>query len=110
MVFHRDEPAHPGGAHGHGGHHRHRSGALADSHRQWRALHGAGARLPPQEAIPRNGYAVQCRITTEDPENKFTPNYGKILTYRSRGGFGIRLDGGMGDTGASSRRFTIRCW
>jgi pyruvate carboxylase len=39
---------------------------------------------------------VQCRITTEDPENKFMPDYGKILTYRSAGGFGIRLDGGMG--------------
>ena len=40
--------------------------------------------MPPQDEIPRNGYAIQCRITTEDPENKFTPDYGKILTYRSR--------------------------
>ena len=101
MVFHRDEPAHPGRAHGHRSHHRHRSRALADS-RSPRATrsHGPEVGLPPQEDIPRNGYAVQCRITTEDPENKFTPDYGKILTYRSAGGFGIRLDGGMGDAGA----------
>src|SRR5581483_11447549 len=64
------------------------------------ALHGRELDLPPQNEIPRNGYAVQCRITTEDPENKFTPSYGKILTYRSAAGLGIRLDGGMGDTGA----------
>ncbi|HSH94488.1 MAG TPA: biotin carboxylase N-terminal domain-containing protein, partial [Roseimicrobium sp.] len=56
--------------------------------------------LPPQNEIPRNGYAIQCRITTEDPENKFMPDYGKILAYRSPGGFGIRLDGGMGYTGS----------
>ena len=63
-------------------------------------LHGPELDLPAQEAVPRNGYAVQCRITTEDPENKFTPNYGKILTYRSAAGFGIRLDGAMGDSGS----------
>ena len=39
---------------------------------------------------------VQCRITTEDPENKFIPDYGRIHTYRSAGGFGMRLDGGIG--------------
>ena len=50
--------------------------------------------------MPRNGYAVQCRITTEDPANKFTPDYGRILSYRSAAGLGIRLDGAMGDTGA----------
>jgi pyruvate carboxylase len=63
-------------------------------------LDGPDLAIPPQDAIPRNGYAVQARITTEDPEDKFMPNYGKILTYRSAAGFGIRLDGGMGDTGA----------
>ena len=56
--------------------------------------------LPPQDKIQRMGFAVQARITTEDPENKFTPDYGKILTYRSAGGFGVRLDGGMGYGGA----------
>jgi pyruvate carboxylase len=56
--------------------------------------------MPPQEEIPRNGYAIQCRVTTEDPENKFMPDYGRILAYRSPGGFGIRLDGGMGYSNA----------
>jgi len=56
--------------------------------------------MPTQDAVPRNGYAIQCRITTEDPENKFIPDYGRILAYRSPGGFGLRLDGGMGYAGA----------
>ena len=56
--------------------------------------------LPRQEAMPRIGCAVQCRVTTEDPANKFTPDYGRILSYRSSAGFGIRLDGAMGDTGS----------
>ncbi len=63
-------------------------------------LHSPEVGMPPQDQIARNGYAIQCRITTEDPENKFTPDYGKILAYRSTGGFGIRLDGGMGYAGA----------
>ena len=63
-------------------------------------MHGKEVGIPAQEDIPRNGYAVQCRITTEDPENKFQPDYGRILTYRSAGGFGVRLDGGMGYGGA----------
>ncbi|HUD46168.1 MAG TPA: pyruvate carboxylase [Candidatus Baltobacteraceae bacterium] len=63
-------------------------------------LHGEEVNLPPQNEIPRIGYAVQARVTTEDPENKFTPDYGKILTYRSTGGYGVRLDGGMGYAGA----------
>ncbi|HEX4121182.1 MAG TPA: pyruvate carboxylase [Verrucomicrobiae bacterium] len=63
-------------------------------------LHGEEVNLPPQAEIPRIGYAVQARVTTEDPENKFTPDYGKILTYRSSGGYGVRLDGGMGYAGA----------
>ena len=64
------------------------------------ALHGPELALPSQEAVPRTGCAVQCRVTTEDPENKFTPNYGKILTYRTAAGFGIRLDAGQGDSGS----------
>ncbi len=67
---------------------------------QGAALHGPELALPPQAEVPRLGYAVQCRVTTEDPENKFTPNYGKIVTYRSAGGYGVRLDAGMGDAGA----------
>lgn len=56
--------------------------------------------LPTQDKIEKSGYAIQCRITTEDPENGFTPDFGKILTYRSAGGFGIRLDGALGATNA----------
>ena len=67
---------------------------------QGHELHGPEVGMPPQDQVPRNGYAIQCRVTTEDPENKFTPDYGRILAYRSTGGFGIRLDGGMGYAGA----------
>lgn len=63
-------------------------------------LFGPELDLPQQERVPRIGFAVQCRITTEDPENKFTPDYGKIINYRSAAGCGIRLDGGMGDAGS----------
>jgi pyruvate carboxylase len=66
---------------------------------QGHALHGPEVGIPPQDQIPCFGHAVQCRITTEDPENGFTPDYGEILTYRSAAGFGIRLDGGMGNAG-----------
>ena len=64
------------------------------------ALHSPEVGMPQQADIPRNGYAIQCRITTEDPENKFIPDYGRIVAYRSPGGFGVRLDGGMGYSGA----------
>ena len=56
--------------------------------------------IPPQDQIPRNGYAIQARVTTEDPANHFMPDYGKLLAYRSPGGLGIRLDGGMSYSGA----------
>jgi pyruvate carboxylase len=56
--------------------------------------------LPNQEAVQRRGYAIQCRITTEDPAHNFTPDYGRITHYRSPAGFGIRLDGGTAFTGA----------
>ncbi len=68
-------------------------------------LHGPELALPAQDDVPRNGYAVQCRVTTEDPANNFTPNYGKIITYRSAAGFGIRLDAGMGTSGSSITPF-----
>jgi pyruvate carboxylase len=64
------------------------------------ALHSAEVGMPAQADVPRNGFAIQCRITTEDPENKFIPDYGRLLAYRSPGGFGVRLDGGMGFAGA----------
>jgi len=63
-------------------------------------LHDETIGIPTQENIPRNGCAVQCRVTTEDPEKDFSPDYGKILSYRSAAGFGVRLDGAMGDTGS----------
>jgi pyruvate carboxylase len=47
-----------------------------------------------QDKIYKHGFAIQCRITTEDPENDFMPDYGTILAYRSAEGFGIRLDEG----------------
>ena len=68
-------------------------------------LHGPELALPAQDAVPRNGFAVQCRVTTEDPANNFTPNYGKIVTYRSSAGFGVRLDSGMGTTGSTITPF-----
>ena len=63
-------------------------------------LFGESMGLPPQEQIPLYGFALQCRITTEDPSNSFVPDYGKIHTYRSPAGFGIRLDGGSAYSGA----------
>lgn len=56
--------------------------------------------IPAQEDVPRNGYAIQARVTTEDPEENFAPDYGRIVNYRSAAGFGIRLDGAMGETGS----------
>ncbi|MEM8953368.1 MAG: pyruvate carboxylase [Verrucomicrobiota bacterium] len=63
-------------------------------------LHSPEVGMPPQADIPRNGFALQSRVTTEDPENKFMPDYGRLMAYRSPGGLGIRLDGGMGFAGA----------
>lgn len=51
-------------------------------------------KISSQESLTINGYALQCRITTEDPANDFKPDYGTISTYRSASGFGIRLDAG----------------
>jgi len=47
-----------------------------------------------QDDIKCSGWAIQCRITTEDPENDFKPDYGTIIAYRNAGGYGIRLDEG----------------
>ncbi|RJG27765.1 pyruvate carboxylase [Massilia cavernae] len=58
------------------------------------------AGVPKQEDIRLNGHALQCRVTTEDPENSFTPDYGRITAYRSASGFGLRLDGGTAYSGA----------
>lgn len=53
-----------------------------------------------QDRISTRGFAFQCRITTEDPANGFSPDTGKIEVYRSAGGNGVRLDGGNGFAGA----------
>src|ERR1700686_1207053 len=67
---------------------------------QGHALHDEPMSLPKQEKVPLYGSALQCRVTTEDPEKNFAPDYGKISTYRSPAGFGIRLDGGTAYAGA----------
>ncbi len=72
--------------------------------------------VPTQENIRLNGNAIQCRITTEDPEENFIPDYGRITAYREATGFGVRLDGGTAYAGAIITRFydplleKITCW
>ncbi len=56
--------------------------------------------ITQQSDIKQNGYAIQCRVTTEDPTNNFAPDTGKITAYRSSGGFGVRLDGATAGAGA----------
>ncbi len=67
---------------------------------QGHKLHEAPLAIPQQDQIETRGVAIQARITTEDPENNFIPDYGRITTYRSAGGFALRLDGGNGFGGA----------
>ncbi len=61
--------------------------------------------VPAQADIRLHGHALQCRITTEDPEQNFVPDYGRITAYRSAAGFGIRLDGGTAYSGAIITRY-----
>ena len=61
--------------------------------------------VPAQKDIRLNGHALQARITTEDPEQNFIPDYGRITAYRGATGFGIRLDGGTAYSGAVITRF-----
>ena len=63
-------------------------------------MHEGDAGLPAQDEIPLFGYAIQSRVTTEDPLNDFMPDTGKLMVYRSGGGFGVRLDAGNGFQGA----------
>ncbi|MET4488981.1 pyruvate carboxylase [Bradyrhizobium sp. LA7.1] len=56
--------------------------------------------IPEQSAIRLGGHALQCRITTENPDNNFIPDYGRITAYRGAFGFGIRVDGGTAYSGA----------
>lgn len=64
------------------------------------SLHSDLVGIPQQEEIKMLGFAIQSRITSEDPENGFLPDTGKIKAYRSPGGFGVRLDGGNAYVGA----------
>lgn len=61
--------------------------------------------VPPQYRISIHGHALQCRVTTEDPDHNFIPDYGRIGAYRPATGFGIRLDGGTSYSGALITRF-----
>jgi pyruvate carboxylase len=63
-------------------------------------LHGDELNLPQQKDLTYRGVALQSRITSEDPANNFTPDYGRITSYRSPAGYGVRLDGGTAYTGA----------
>lgn len=56
--------------------------------------------VPAQNDIRITAHALQCRITSEDPENNFIPDYGRVTAYRSPAGFGVRLDAGTAYTGA----------
>jgi pyruvate carboxylase len=58
-----------------------------------------------QQSVNHMGYAIQCRITTEDPTEGFKPDYGQLIAYRSAAGFGIRLDAGSAYTGAQISPF-----
>ena len=55
--------------------------------------------ISKQSDVKARNYAIQCRVTTEDPQNNFAPDHGKIIAYRTGGGFGVRLDGGNATTG-----------
>ena len=65
----------------------------------------ASTGVPAQQDILINGYALQCRVTTENPEENFIPDYGRITAYRGAAGFGIRLDGGTAYSGAVITRY-----
>ncbi|MFT6659070.1 pyruvate carboxylase [Maritalea sp.] len=72
--------------------------------------------IPTQKNIRLNGHALQCRVTTEDPEENFIPDYGRITAYRGATGFGVRLDGGTAYSGAVITRYydplleKVTCW
>jgi pyruvate carboxylase len=74
---------------------------IADGKRLSDSEIGLGSDVKPL----KNGYAIQCRITTEDPTTDFKPDYGTITAYRSAGGFGIRLDQGSVYTGVKVSPF-----
>ena len=70
-----------------------------------RPLSDPSINLPDQAAVQMRGFAIQSRVTTEDPANNFIPDYGRMTHYRSAAGFGIRLDGGTAFSGAEITPF-----
>jgi len=68
-------------------------------------LSSPGIFIKNQESVHCNGFAIQCRITTEDPENDFKPDYGTIVAYRNAGGYGIRIDEGSSYPGVKISPF-----
>jgi pyruvate carboxylase len=69
------------------------------------SLKSSGIFINSQEEIKCNGFAIQCRITTEDPQNDFKPDYGTITAYRNAGGYGIRIDEGSSYNGVKISPF-----
>lgn len=67
---------------------------------QGEPLSSSSIGLQGQDSVVIRGFAIQCRVTTEDPQNQFMPDTGRITAYRTGGGFGVRLDGGNGFSGA----------
>ncbi|MCV2879536.1 pyruvate carboxylase [Sedimentimonas flavescens] len=65
----------------------------------------AATGVPAQADVRLNGHALQCRVTTEDPQNNFIPDYGRLTAYRSATGMGIRLDGGTAYAGGVITRY-----
>ena len=72
---------------------------------QGRKLSDPRIYIRKQEDVVCNGFAIQCRVTTEDPQNNFRPDYGTIIAYRNAGGFGIRLDEGSSYPGVTISPF-----
>ncbi|MDR1774730.1 MAG: pyruvate carboxylase, partial [Clostridioides sp.] len=70
---------------------------IAEGH----ALDSEMIAIKSQDDVQVKGFSIQCRVTTEDPTKNFMPDTGKIQVYRTGSGFGIRLDGGNGYTGAT---------
>jgi pyruvate carboxylase len=69
------------------------------------SLTSPGIDIQGQDSLRCNGFAIQCRITTEDPRNNFKPDYGTIIAYRHAGGYGIRLDEGSSYQGVKVSPF-----
>ena len=72
---------------------------------QGRKLSDPRIYIRKQEDVEYHGFAIQCRVTTEDPKNNFRPDYGTIIAYRNAGGFGIRLDEGSSYPGVTISPF-----